>query len=78
MRFILLVLVPVVVLLAGGLALWTLLGSRPKDPAFVLGALGLGVLGLIWLGAGIRVAVRYWRTRVPAKAWKDAQRKRGR
>lgn len=33
----------------------------------------IGVAGLVWVFVAIPICRRYWRTRVSAKAWKDAR-----
>ncbi len=53
------------------LALLVSAGALVNGPYDGLGKL-LGLVGFVWLAFGVRAVRIYWRTRVRAKAWKDA------
>lgn len=66
MRFTLILLGPPFILLALAVLLS---GGDTEHPAIFL----FGVPALLWWAIGIRIARPYWRTRIRAKAWKDAR-----
>ena len=69
MLFSLAVIGPGLAFLLAGLLLVVVTGQR--EPG-----VSVASVGMVWLLIAAPVMKRYWRTRVTAKAWKDARRPR--